>query len=114
MSTATKPTTNPSTSLATPPPTEVEVFASHAYQRLAEADPWEGFTEEDRERGYRILTVEEGAFQFDRTVRAMLGISGDEFTRLWEAGAYATWADRSGYRYLMDLGMMISVVRQDP
>jgi len=106
MSTSTKPTEVPSTSLPTPPPTEVEVFASHAYQRLAKADPWEGFTEEDRERGCRIFTGEEGAFQFDRAVRAMLGISGDEFIRRWEAGAYAAWADKAGYRYLMHLGLM--------
>lgn len=101
----------PSAPPATPPPSEDELAAAGVSDRLAELDPWEGMTEEDRERGYRELTPEEGRFQFDRGVRIMLGISGAEFIRRWDAGEYAAYADRSGYRYLMELGMMSAFAR---
>jgi len=110
---ATLKTAKPKTRAVEPPPTEEEVVASGAYERLAEGDPWEGFTEEDRARGWREVTREEGRSQFDRAVRLTLGISGEEFIRRWDAGEYRDWADKSNYRYLMDLGMMIPLARQE-
>lgn len=40
------------------------------------------------ERTYRILTEEEGRALFDEEAQRLLGISGEEFVRRYDAGYY--------------------------
>jgi hypothetical protein len=94
----------------TPAPVEHEVDPGWADD---DVDPWEGFTPEERERGWRILTPEEGREQFDRAARRRMGISGDEFIRRWDAGEYDEIADKDGHRHIMQLAGLIGFARQD-
>lgn len=41
----------------------------------------------------RILSPEEGRAFFDETSRELLGISGEEFLRRWDAGEYEDLED---------------------
>lgn len=47
----------------------------------------------DEIEGVDILSAEEGRAYFDRRVRKLLGISGDEFLRRWDAGEYGPVPD---------------------
>ena len=76
-------------------------------------DPWAGFSDVDRARGYRILTPEEGRAAFDAAARKWMGISGEEFIRRWDAGEYKEIADKDGYRHIMQLAGLIGFARQD-
>ena len=78
-----------------------------------ELDPWAGFTEEERRRGWKVLTLEEGQIQFDAAVRRRMGISGEEFIRRWDAGEYAEIADTEGHRHIMNLAGLIGFARKD-
>lgn len=53
---------------------------------------------------------QERAF-FDRQARALLGISGSEFVRRWQAGAYDDIADDPKYTDMMYLAMLSRVGR---
>jgi hypothetical protein len=51
-----------------------------------------------------ILDQDEGRHLFDREAQRLLGISGDEFLRRWEAGEYDADPDRPE---IMSLAMLI-------
>ena len=70
-------------------------------------DPWAGFDEVDRARGCRILTPEEGRAQFDAAARRIMGISGDEFIRRWNAGEYDEIADDPAHSDIMYLALFL-------
>lgn len=93
-----------------PAPVEPEIGSEY---EDGDVDPWEGFTPEERERGYRILTPEEGRAQFDRAARRWMGIGGEEFIRRWDAGEYDAIADKDGHRHIMQLAGLIGFARQD-
>lgn len=67
----------------------------------------------DPEKGYAIVTPEQGRRMFDAAARKQMGISGEEFIRRWDAGEYKEIADKDGHRHIMDLALMISFGRQD-
>ncbi len=58
----------------------------------------------------RLDAVEERAF-FDRSARALLGISGDEFVRRWNAGEYDDVADDPAHWDVLYLAMLGAVGR---
>jgi hypothetical protein len=47
------------------------------------------------------ITAEEGEHILDRQTRKILGISGDEFLRRWDAGEYADDPDAPGVRQVV-------------
>ena len=105
--------TTPRTTAPTGDPDLVDEAAVSDLDDTDGVDPWAGFTEIDRERGYRILTPEEGRAAFDRAARKWMGISGEEFIRRWDAGEYKEIADKDGYRHIMQLAGLIGFARQD-
>lgn len=60
----------------------------------------------------RYATPEEGRELFDYQARELLGLSGDEFLRRWDAGEYQDIADAPGHRHIMRLVMLIPFARQ--
>ncbi len=58
-----------------------------------------------------FLSAEEGRRQFNEAVRERMGISGDEFIRRYEAGAYDEIEDRDGFRHIGHLIGLISFAR---
>jgi hypothetical protein len=60
----------------------------------------------------RYLDDGEAAEAFESNAQRLLGISGDEFLRRWDAGEYETPDDRSEHGpEIMRLAMMIPLVR---
>ncbi|MGH2532470.1 MAG: hypothetical protein ACRDJW_09200 [Thermomicrobiales bacterium] len=59
----------------------------------------------------RWLDEEEEREFFDRSVRELLGISGDEFTRRWNAGDYDEIADDPTHWDVLYLAMLGNVGR---
>jgi len=69
--------------------------------------------EQEREiEGIRYLNDEEGREYFDRQAHRLLGISGEEFLRRYDAGEFATpeMNDRT-LRGVMKLAMLMDFVR---
>jgi hypothetical protein len=58
-----------------------------------------------------ILTPEEGQAWFDKLIPEMLGISGEEFLRRYDAGEYANILDDSEHWSLIEAEMMIPLAR---
>lgn len=61
----------------------------------------------------RWLTPEEGREQFDAATRQMMGMSGEEFIRRWEAGEYREIADTPGNLHIVALVSLIPFAQQD-
>ena len=61
----------------------------------------------------RWLTPEEGRDLFDAEARRVMGMSGEEFIRRWEAGEYREIADTSGNLHIMRLAALIPFAQQD-
>ena len=59
------------------------------------------------------LSPEEGCEMFDAAARKIIGMSGEEFIRRWEAGEYDEIADKAGHRHIWDLAALIPFARQD-
>ncbi len=57
------------------------------------------------------VTPEQGRRLFDEAAQQMIGISGEEFIRRWEAGEYWATADKSGNRRLVYLIGLIPLAR---
>jgi hypothetical protein len=55
----------------------------------------------------RVVTIEEGHAMFDRQARRELGISGAEFLRRWDAGAYRPVPDTAEGRKIGRLVMLM-------
>lgn len=64
--------------------------------------------------GYVYVTPEGGRRLFDELARKVMGMSGEEFIRRWEAGEYWGIADEEGHRHIGDLIAMIPLARQEP
>ncbi len=60
------------------------------------------------------VTPEEGRRLFDDAARQVMGMSGEEFIRRWEAGEYWGIADADGHRHIGDLISIIPFARQEP
>lgn len=61
--------------------------------------------------GVDVVTREEGLAIFDRDARQALGISGEEFLRRWDAGAYQPVPDTVEGRAIGQLAVLIPFVR---
>lgn len=57
------------------------------------------------------VTPEQGRRLFDEAVQQMIGISGEEFIRRWEAGEYWGIADEPGRRHIGYLIGLIPLAR---
>ncbi|MFN8592289.1 MAG: hypothetical protein U0031_12590 [Thermomicrobiales bacterium] len=66
---------------------------------------------EDAIPGVHLTTQEEGIALFDRYARRSLGISGAEFLRRWDSGAYRPVPDTLEGRAIGRLVMMIPFAR---
>lgn len=62
---------------------------------------------EHKDQVLNILTPEEAYELFDRKVRRLIHMSGEEFMRRWDAGEFAEIADTPGNLYIMRLALMI-------
>ena len=60
----------------------------------------------------QFATAEEGREIFDYQARKLMGMSGDEFLRRWDAGEYAEIADTAGHRHIMRLWGLMPFVRK--
>jgi hypothetical protein len=54
----------------------------------------------------RFLTDDESRAHFDRQAQRLLGITGEEFLRRYDAGEYATPQDGRQQRAVMKLAML--------
>ncbi len=54
-----------------------------------------------------FIPPEEGRRMFDEAALAMVGMSGAEFIRRYDAGEYAEIADDAAHRNIIELGLMI-------
>jgi hypothetical protein len=61
--------------------------------------------------GIRFLDDDEAREQFDRQAQRLLGISGDEFIRRYDAGEYDTLQDDRQQDAVMKLDMLRDLVR---
>jgi len=52
-------------------------------------------------------TPEEGRALFDRQARQLVGMSGEEFIRRWDAGEFRDVADTAGHRHILRLASLI-------
>lgn len=68
--------------------------------------------DQDTIPGVHLTTAKEGQELFDRQSRELLGISGDEFLRRWDAGAYRPIPDTAEGRKIGRLVMRIPFVRR--
>lgn len=64
------------------------------------------------DKTYHVASEEEGRALFDRQAHAALGISGDEFLRLWDAGAYRPVPDTADGRKVGRLVMLMPFARR--
>jgi hypothetical protein len=62
--------------------------------------------EEPRTHAQVLNTVERWAF-FDEQARALMGMSGDEFLRRWDAGEFEACADDPEHPEIMHLALLI-------
>ena len=62
------------------------------------------------ERTYRILTEEEGRTLFDEEAQRLLGISGEEFVRRYDAGYYDDKPDL--HEEVIELHLMLPLFRR--
>jgi len=62
--------------------------------------------------GVRFATADEGRALFDRQSRRLLGISGAEFLRRWDAGAYRPVPDTPEGRKVRRLVMLMPFARR--
>lgn len=62
--------------------------------------------------GIRLSTVVEGHAFFDRQSRKLLNLSGDEFLRRWDAGAYRPIPDTADGRKIRRLVMLMPFARR--
>jgi hypothetical protein len=69
--------------------------------------------DEDEPR-WRILTMEEGRAYFDEASRNLLGISGEEFLRRWDAGEYRDAPDTPESSGIRSMAMLIPLARDVP
>ena len=65
----------------------------------------------DQVEGVRLLNDEEAREHFDGDARRLLGISGDEFLRRYDAGYYDRELDDRELRAVMKLRMIENFVR---
>jgi len=61
----------------------------------------------------RAVTPDEGRAIFDHQARRLLGISGEDFLRRWDAGEYREIADTPGNLHLMYLALLAPFAQQD-
>lgn len=74
--------------------------------------PDEAIPHERREvNGIRYLDADEAREYFDRDARYLLGISGEEFLRRYDAGEYDKELDDRTLRGVMKLSMSIPFAR---
>lgn len=59
----------------------------------------------------RFLDDDEARQQFDRQARRLMGISGEEFLRRYEAGEFEAIQDERQQRAVMKLVMLTDLVR---
>lgn len=57
--------------------------------------------------GIKWLTEEEGHRLFDNKAQQLLGVSGNEFLRRWDAGEYDAVADDPDHHEIMQLAALI-------
>ena len=57
--------------------------------------------------GVAFVTSEESCAMFDDAVRELMHMSGEEFTRRWNAGEYAEIVDKAEYRHILHLGSFV-------
>jgi len=62
----------------------------------------------------QFVTAEEGRALFDEQARKLVGISGEEFLRRWDAGEYRDAIDGPVHGALIHLYMLIPFARQNP
>jgi hypothetical protein len=55
----------------------------------------------------QLLTLEERRTFFDEQARALVGMSGDEFLRRWDAGEFEACADDPEHPEVMHLALLI-------
>ena len=67
--------------------------------------------EVEQSDGIRFLNEEESREYFDRQARRLLGISGDEYLRRYDAGEYDRDLDDRELRAVMKLHMLENFVR---
>ena len=60
-----------------------------------------------------VLTADEGRELFEREARRLLGLSGKEFLRRWEAGEYRDLPETPETRKLMRVAFLIPFGRPD-
>lgn len=68
-------------------------------------------TEQTTESAIQWLTDDEARRIFDEQARKLVGMSGTEFIRRWEAGEFDAIADDPGHPEIMQLVMLISFGR---
>jgi hypothetical protein len=62
--------------------------------------------------GIHFATAEEGEALFDQQARKTLGISGTEFLRRWDSGAYSPVPDTADGRKIRRLVMLMPFARR--
>jgi hypothetical protein len=62
--------------------------------------------------GMRLVTADEGRALFDRYAQQLLAISGSEFLRRWDAGAYRPIPDTPEGRKVRRLVMLMPFARR--
>lgn len=67
--------------------------------------------EKPQRRRIRRLTRSQARDEFDRQTRKLLGISGEEFLRRWDAGEYADEVDSPEHPELTYLSMLAPIAR---
>jgi hypothetical protein len=60
-----------------------------------------------------FLDPEEGRRLFDEAARELVGMSGEEFIRRFDAGEYADMPDDLAHRHIIDLALLIPFGRQE-
>jgi hypothetical protein len=61
-----------------------------------------------------LLTPEEARAVFDYQARQLVGLSGDEFMRRWNAGEFHEQFDLPGHEDLTQLVMLMPLACQEP
>jgi hypothetical protein len=64
-------------------------------------------------RALHWASAEEGRAMFDRQARELVGMSGDEFIRRWDAGEFRDVADSAGNLHILRLASLIPFGRPD-
>jgi len=61
-----------------------------------------------------FVTPEEGREIFDHQATELLGMSGEEFLRRWDAGEFVDVFEGPDHLKLVDMYLMLPLVRRDP